>query len=135
MTVGPKSNLRRQSGLARGLNVSGLALMLVISPVAGATAQTTSSIRGVDGSVRSDAIGSTPQVSAEVQARMKTVATVDRLGQGQRHVRASLRDLQVRQNVRLRGVDGEVGVPFGGRADEILKSGQLVLDFGYSPVT
>lgn len=133
MTVGPKSNLRRRSGLARGLNVSGLALMLVISPVAGATAQTTSAIRGVDGGVRSDAIGSTPQVSAEVQARMKTVATVDLLGQGQRHVRASLRDLQVRQNVRLRGVDGEVGVPFGGRADEILKSGQLVLDFGYSP--
>ncbi|MDB5420974.1 MAG: uncharacterized protein JWR59_921 [Brevundimonas sp.] len=129
MNVGPKSNLRRKSVLSRSIGVSGLALVLAISPVTGATAQITSAIRGVDGGAQPG----TAQRSAESEARMTTAASVERLGQGQRQVRASLRDLQVRQSVRLRGVQGEVGIPFGGRADEILKSGLLVLDFGYSP--
>lgn len=133
MTVGLKSNLRPASRLSRRLGVSGLALVLAISPLAGATAQTPSAIRGVDSGVQSGTSGSTAQISAEVAARMNSVATTDRQGPGQRHVRATLRDLQIRQSVRLRGVEGEVGIPFGGRADEILKSGLLVLDFGYSP--
>ena len=127
---------RLPSRVSRGLGVSGLALILAISPVAGATAQTTSAIRGVSDTpvgAANPANPTSPSQQAEIEARMSTVATVDRLGSGQRHVRASLRDLQVRQSVRLRGVQGEVGIPFGGRADEILESGSLVLDFGYSP--
>lgn len=132
MIVDQETRPRSKTLLSRTLGVSGLALMLAISPVAGASAQTTS-LRGVEAVKPGDAVDTASKRSAELEARTRTVPNVTRLGQGQRQVRASLRDLQVRQSVRLRGVQGEVGIPFGGRADEILQSGLLVLDFAYSP--
>ena len=134
MTVDQTTHPRPRPLLSRGLGVSSLALVLAISPVAGASAQTTS-LRGVEAVKPGAAAPSDTalQRSAEIESRMRTVPTVTRLGPGERQVRASLRDLQVRQSVRLRGVQGEVGIPIGGREDEILKSGVLVLDFAYSP--
>lgn len=128
----------RGSRLARTLGVSSLALLLAVSPIAGASAQTTSlrgaaPVNAVPGAAPGGTPGAPTSLPADAEARLRTTATVERTASGQRQVRASLRDLQVRQSVRLRGVQGEVGIPFGGRADEILKSGALVLDFGYSP--
>lgn len=58
---------------------------------------------------------------------------VQRQANGRRQVRARLRDLRIADAVRLAGVQGEIGVPFGARADEVLSAASLTLDFAYSP--
>jgi len=115
--------------LARATGVSVLALVFAASPVMVAVAQTP---------VLAPMPVSDEAVSAEILAPGQRATTsnalvVERLGQGERRVRATLRDLQVRQSVRLQGVQGEVGIPFSSRNDEVVKSGNLVLDFAYSP--
>ena len=120
------------SKLGRRIGVSALALSLALGPVVTATAQTAQP-------AAAQPVGTQAGISAasirspENQARLRTAAAVDRLGSGERRVRASLRDLQIQQSLRLRGIEGEVGIPFGSRADEVMTSGNLVLDFGYSP--
>ncbi len=51
----------------------------------------------------------------------------------QRQVRLTLRDLQQRQPIRLGGTRGEIGIPFGVRADGVVTDASMTLTFGYSP--
>lgn len=117
---------QQNTRMAHRVGVSALALFLSVTPVVSASAQTaavaqTTPLQNLTGA------------STTVNTRPAAPAMVERLGQGQRQLRASLRDLQVRQSVRLQGVQGEVGIPFTSRNDEVVKSGNLVLDFAYSP--
>ena len=52
---------------------------------------------------------------------------------GQRHQRLSLRDLQIRTPIRLAGTQGEIGIPFGMRANETVTQASLTLNFAWSP--
>jgi len=128
---------RHHHRLGQRLGVSALALSLALGPVVTASAQTVQDAQTVETVTTTrpthTGISVVAPGSNDNQARLRTSAAVDRLGSGGRRVRASLRDLQIQHSLRLRGVQGEVGIPFGSRADEVLTSGNLVLDFGYSP--
>ena len=52
---------------------------------------------------------------------------------GLRHQRLSLRDLQIRTPIRLAGTQGEIGIPFGMRANEVVSQASLTLNFAWSP--
>jgi cellulose synthase (UDP-forming) len=52
---------------------------------------------------------------------------------GLRRTRLTLRDLQQRQPIRLAGTRGEIGIPFGVRADGVVTGASMTLTFGYSP--
>ena len=117
-------NSPRRTRLSHRLGASTLALAIALSPVGAATAQ--APVPAVETTQTQTATG-------RATIKLSNTPTVDRLGGGERRVRATLRDLQVRQSVRLQGVQGEVGIPFSSRADEVVKSGTLVLDYAYSP--
>ena len=55
------------------------------------------------------------------------------LGGGGRQVRTTLKDLRINDAIRLAGTRGEIGIPFGTRADEVLTAAKLTLTFAYSP--
>jgi cellulose synthase (UDP-forming) len=52
---------------------------------------------------------------------------------GGRDVTVTLADMGVRRPVRLLGVNGEAGIPFVLRRDEVVTGATLVLNFAYSP--
>lgn len=47
--------------------------------------------------------------------------------------RVTLKDLRVTTPIRLAGVRGEIGIPFGMRADQVVAGANLTLNFAYSP--
>lgn len=47
--------------------------------------------------------------------------------------RLSFRDLQVKSPIRLAGTRGEIGIPFGMRADQVVTTATLTLNFSHSP--
>jgi len=51
---------------------------------------------------------------------------------GQRHQRLSLRDLQIRAPIGLAGTQGEIGIPFGMRANEVVSHASLTLSLAWS---
>ena len=127
---------RRAGKLGQRLGASALALSLALGPVVTASAQTADAAQAAaTAAVEPSRAGISVSTSRqdEIQARLRTAASGDRLGAGERRVRASLNDLHIKNSLRLRGIQGEAGIAFGGRADEVLNSGTLVLDFGYSP--
>ncbi|KQY93810.1 hypothetical protein ASD21_09470 [Caulobacter sp. Root1455] len=52
---------------------------------------------------------------------------------GVREVTITLADMGARRPVRLLGVNGEAGIPFALRRDEVVTGATLVLNFAYSP--
>jgi len=127
---------RSRTRMAHRLGVSSLALFLAVTPVVTASAQTAAVAQTTPTAQATPMAPTTPmerRTGAATASNATVPPIVERLGQGERHLRGTLRDLQVRQSVRLLGVQGEVGIPFPSRSDEIVKSGTLVLDFAYSP--
>jgi len=53
--------------------------------------------------------------------------------EGTVHERVSLRDLRVTNPIRLAGTRGEIGIPFGMRANQVVTDANLTLNFAYSP--
>ncbi|CAN5883716.1 hypothetical protein BH11PSE6_BH11PSE6_08300 [soil metagenome] len=54
-------------------------------------------------------------------------------GAGVRNQRLTFRDLQVRSAIRLAGTRGEIGIPFGMRANEVVTGATLNLSMAWSP--
>ncbi|MEP9401629.1 UDP-forming cellulose synthase catalytic subunit [Sphingomonas sp. VNH70] len=52
---------------------------------------------------------------------------------GVRQERLSFRDLRVRQAIRLAGTRGEIAIPFGLRANEVVTNANLTLNLAWSP--
>lgn len=53
---------------------------------------------------------------------------------GVRQVVYTLKDMGVAQPLRLRGTDGQAGIPFDLRTDEVAVAATLTINFAYSPV-
>ncbi|MET0374179.1 MAG: UDP-forming cellulose synthase catalytic subunit [Rhizorhabdus sp.] len=60
-----------------------------------------------------------------------TAATTPAIAPGQQRV--SFKDLRVAQPIRLQGTNGEIAIPFGMRADQVVTGANLTLTFSYSP--
>ena len=54
-------------------------------------------------------------------------------GPGAKRERVTLKDLRVTTPIRLAGVRGEIGIPFGMRGDQVVSDATLTLNFAYSP--
>jgi cellulose synthase (UDP-forming) len=79
------------------------------------------------------ALSATPtSARARAQAPEPVPAQVAAVA-GTRDVTVTLADMGVRRPVRLLGVNGEAGIPFPLRRDEVVTGAALVLNFAYSP--
>ncbi|MET0375207.1 MAG: UDP-forming cellulose synthase catalytic subunit, partial [Rhizorhabdus sp.] len=67
--------------------------------------------------------------AAVAQVRPETAATTP--GHGQQRI--SFKDLRIASPVRLQGTHGEIAIPFGMRADQVVTGANLTLTFAYSP--
>jgi len=76
--------------------------------------------------------GMTVSGTAWAQPRVAAAAepAPDRGSRGQR---VTLKDLAIEQPIRLAGTRGEIGIPFGIAANEVVSSARLTLNFSYSP--
>jgi cellulose synthase (UDP-forming) len=74
-------------------------------------------------------------VAAPTQGRAKAPAPplAQITAAGGREVTITLADMGPRHPVRLLGVNGEAGIPFALRRDEVVTGATLVLNFAYSP--
>jgi len=52
---------------------------------------------------------------------------------GQTSQRLTFKDLRVQSPIRLQGTRGEMGIPFGMRANQVVTGANLTLNFAYSP--
>jgi len=62
-----------------------------------------------------------------------TAAPARQPGAGVETMRLTLKDLRVPDRIRLAGTQGEIGIPFGLRHDEVVTGATLTLNFAYSP--
>jgi cellulose synthase (UDP-forming) len=73
-----------------------------------------------------------PQAPAQIPVQVPAVEAAPLAG-GVREVTVTLADMGVRRPARLLGVNGEAGIPFSLRRDEVVTGASLVLNFAYSP--
>ncbi len=69
---------------------------------------------------------------AQTRSSAQELQSVDQ-GGGLRRERLSLDDLDIQQPVRLAGTRGEIGIPFGIAANEVVTGATLTLNFSWSP--
>ena len=71
--------------------------------------------------------------SMPAQAQAAAAAAEVAEAPGSHALHFTLKDLRVQSRIRLQGTQGEVGIPFGLRHDEVVSTAQLTLNFAYSP--
>ncbi|RKF23561.1 cellulose synthase catalytic subunit (UDP-forming) [Altericroceibacterium spongiae] len=72
-----------------------------------------------------------PAMAQEVRDASSEAPAVS--ASGMRSERLTLKDLDIERPVRLAGTRGEIGIPFGIAANEVVTNAQLTLTFAYSP--
>jgi cellulose synthase (UDP-forming) len=72
-------------------------------------------------------------VPSPVRARAQAPEPAPIAAGGGREVTVTLADMGVRRPIRLLGVNGEAGIPFPLRRDEVVTGATLVMNFAYSP--
>jgi len=68
-----------------------------------------------------------------LEARNLKLAELQPEGGEQRTRRFTLRDLRIASKIRLAGAQGEIGIPFGLRRDEVVTGASVNLTFAHSP--
>ena len=70
---------------------------------------------------------------AQAAGTPATTAAASNDAGGVRHQRLTLRDLQIKTPIRLMGTQGEIGIPFGVRRNEVVTQATLTLNLAWSP--